>query len=207
MRKLTLLLCLLATAVAQDSLADRARKVRGESTVPQKSMGRIQNRDYINDQLGFTFTHIDGWETVTRGQINVNQALGRSALGLSGRVSSDAHEFMFNDGNGQNIVLSISPIPPGTDRATFGDEIRKALKIELPKAEVSDEPTTLGDAQHQFQTCRVTYEALGTQIYQSSHAMILGNYFVHFVITATSPEALTDTVREAQKHLIWKPAA
>lgn len=210
MRKLLVpfLLCLVATSVvSQESLAERARKARGESAVPEKTMGRIVNRDYINDQLGFKFTHIDGWEAVSRGQINVNQAIGRTALGVGGRVSSQDQEFMFHDGNGQSIVLTIALVPPGADRSHFGEEIRKGFKLILPKAELSDEPATLGDAQHRFQAFRVTYEAMGTTIYQSSHAMILGNELVHFVITGRSPEALTNTIKQAQKHLVWKPAA
>jgi hypothetical protein len=205
---ISLTICLITTAaLAQDSLADRARKVRGEATVPQRTMGRIQNRDYINDQLGITFTHIDGWEAISRGQINVNQAVGRTALGLGGRVTSEGHEFMFHDGNGQNIVLTIAPIPPGADRTNFGTALRTGIKQALPQAKISDETATLGDAQHQFQSFRITYNAVDRDIYQSSYAMLLGNYLVHFVITATSPEALTDTVNEAHKHLVWKPAA
>ena len=73
------------SALAQEpSLAEQvaAAKSRSGHEQPTRVMGRTVAGDYQNGALGFQLRHIPGWTSMSRGMMNVDEAMGREALGL-----------------------------------------------------------------------------------------------------------------------------
>jgi hypothetical protein len=202
---LLLLVGLVSATSAQESLAERARKAKG-SAAAQVTSGHFKNGDYINERLGFIFTRVAGWDVLNRGQINMNQAMGREALGLKSGVDSEGTEFMAHDGQGQNVILTIRKIPADADVAKFKPEFQAGLSKALPDPKFSDEPVSFGDSQHRFETFRVTYSAQGREIFQSCQTVFIDGYWVQWLVSSSSNEVLTETLKELRSHLSWQAA-
>lgn len=104
-------------ARAQDvpsSLADqvaRARHQRFEPPLKEEVAGRVVENVYQNDFFGLTIKPLPGWEMLNRGQLNVNEAIGRQATGMPAGISGQqsGRVFGMHDAAGSSVILSIRP--------------------------------------------------------------------------------------------------
>jgi hypothetical protein len=197
-------------AVAQEpSLAEQAAAARAHSaTTPPVStvMGHISAGDYYNEILGFQIRHFRGWTSMSRGTMNVDEALGREALGLQAGINQSANRaFGMHDEEGNNVMVGIVPMPAATspDPAAMKSAMAKILKAQIPSADVADEAILLGDSAHRFVGLRATYTVANREIFQSLQIIFLNGYGVSIATTSSSAEQLQSLLNQVRGSLQW----
>lgn len=202
-------------AVAQEpSLAEQAAAARAHSAstaVAPTVMGHTVAGDYHNEILGFQIRHIPGWTSMSRGTMNVDEALGREALGLqAGLNQTVSRVFGMHDEEGDSVMVTMVPAPAGAnaDLAAMKIVLSKTLKAQIPKSEIAEEPILLGDNAHVFTGVRATYTVANREIYQSLQIVFVNGYGVSIATTATSAEQLHALLTQLRGSLQWtQPAA
>jgi hypothetical protein len=167
--------------------------------------GHVVGGDYKNEFFGFELRRLDGWESLSRGQMNVNEAIGREAIGLKAGVRAGNRVFAMQDGKGANVILSILPVPANSSSevANRKEIIQKALKSQLPNPKFTGEAVSLGDASHDFVTFRLAYTLQDKNIVQSSQSVLVKDHLVDLVITAQSHQQLSAVLKDLQERLSW----
>ena len=205
-------------AVAQEpSLAEQAAAARKHASpavagtvVAGTVMGHIVVEDYYNEVLGFQIRHIPGWTSMSRGTMNVNEAIGREALGLqAGITQAENRVFGMHDELGSNVMVAIVPVPAGTtlDTAALRAEVTTGLKAQLPNMEISNEPLLLGDSTHRFTGLRGTCAVMNREVFQSLQVVVLNGYAVTITATTTSAEQLQSLLTQLRTLLRWTQAS
>jgi hypothetical protein len=168
--------------------------------------GRVVGGDYKNEYFGFELRRLDGWDSISRGQMNVSEAIGRGAIGLKGGVQAGNRVFGMHDGQGASVIVSIQSLPANSSSevANRKQVIQLALKSQLPDPKFSEEAVSLSDPAHDFVAFRVAYTLEGRNIVQSSQSVLLKDHLLDLIITANSHEQLSEVLRDIQKRLIWK---
>ncbi len=205
------LTCILTAsfAVAQEpSLAEQAAAARGRSVsvVQPTVMGHTVAGDYYNEVLGFQIRHIHGWTSMSRGTMNVSEAIGRDALGLqAGITQAGSRAFGMHDELGSNVLVAIEPVPAGTtlDPTTLKMESAKGLKTQLPQFQITEEPLLLGDSSHPFLGLRGTCNVVNRELYQSFQIAVLNGYAVTIVATTPSAQQLQSLLTQLRSSLKW----
>ncbi len=109
---LTLILTASIAMAQEPSLAEQAAAARAHSASAAAAptvMGHTVAGDYHNEVLGFQIRHIPGWTSMSRGTMNVNEALGREALGLQAGVNQSAGRvFGMHDEEGDSVMVTIA---------------------------------------------------------------------------------------------------
>lgn len=217
--QLNLVACalVLASGIAsgqEPSLADQAAAARAHSPTTQAAptvMGHIVAGDYYNEVLGFQIRHIRGWTSMSRGSMNVDEALGREALGLQPGINQSMNRaFGMHDEEGNNVMVGIVPMPGGTtpDPAALKPAMAKLLKAQIPGAEIADEAILLGDSVHRFAGLRATYTLTDRAIFQSLQIVFLDGYGVSIATTSSSAEQLQSLLNQLRDSLRWiQPSA
>ena len=200
-------------AVAQEpSLAEQAAAARKHANpaVAATVMGHIVAEDYYNEVLGFQIRHIPGWTSMSRGTMNVNEAIGRDALGLqAGITQADNRAFGMHDELGSNVMVAIVPVPAGTilDTSALKAEVTTGLKAQLPGMEIGNEPQLLGDSTHRFIGLRGTCTVMNREVFQSLQVVVLNGYAVTLTTTTTSAEQLQSLLTQLRGSLRWIQAS
>lgn len=202
-------------AMAQEpSLAEQAAAARAHSAstaVGTTVMGHTVAGDYHNEILGFEIRHIPGWTSVSRGTMNVDEALGREALGLqAGLNQAVSRVFGMHDEEGNSVMVTIVPTPGGenADLPAVKALLSKMLKAQIPTAEIADEPILLGHNAHPFTGVRATYTVADREIYQSLQIVFVNGYGVSIATTAISAEQLQSLLTQVRGSLRWtQPSA
>jgi len=202
-------------AVAQEpSLAEQASAARSHSAstaVAPTAMGHTVAGDYHNEILGFQIRHIAGWTSMSRGTMNVDEALGREALGLqAGLNQTVSRVFGMHDEEGNSVMVTMVPAPAGANvnLAAMKTVLSQMLKAQIPGAEIADEPMLLGDDAHPFTGVRATYTVANREIYQSLQIVFLNGYGVSIATTAISAEQLHSLLTQLRGSLQWtQPSA
>ena len=168
--------------------------------------GRVVGGDYKNEYFGFELRRLDGWESLSRGQMNVSEAIGRGAIGLKGGVQAGDRVFGMHDEQGASVFVAIRPVPANSssDVANRKELIQQALKSQLPDPKFSREVISLGNPSHDFVAFRVAYTLEGRNIVQSSQSVLLKDHLLDLVITANSHEQLSAVLRDVRSRLNWK---
>lgn len=193
----------------EPSLAEQAAAARAHSAstaVAPTVMGHTVAGDYHNEILGFQIRHIPGWTSMSRGTMNVDEALGREALGLQAGLNQAVNRvFGMHDEEGNSVMVTMVPAPGGTnvDLAAMKTELSKMLKTQIPTAEIGEEPILLGDSAHVFTGVRATYTVANREIYQSLQMVFLNGYGVSIATTATSAEQLHSLLTQLRGSLQW----
>ena len=190
----------------QAGLGERAASVRSSSTgLSLEKAGSVARNDYRNPYFGLEVRHLPGWDSQTRGELNVNEAMGREALGQGPGISDSGRVFGMHDGRGSNLILSIRPLPTGVDLPLKrrNEVVQAALRKTFPDPKFTAEPVSLGDRFHPFAAFRVEYVVRDTHVYQSSQATIQKGHLLDFTITSNSAEELTDLLRKLQPNVKW----
>ncbi|HEX6881333.1 MAG TPA: hypothetical protein VF135_13270 [Terriglobales bacterium] len=202
--------CLVAFA-QQPSLADQARALRETHAKATRTdfLGRTVGDIYRNDRFSFEIHRIPGWTSMDRGMMNVNEAVGREALGMRAGVSGDitGRVFGMQDERGSSLIVAINPVPGGTgsiDPELLKKVLAAQLKNSIPSAEFFDEPVVLGDSIHQFTALRLTQKVGEQTLYQSTQLIPLEGYVLNLTVSAPSAERLTQALQQLQPRLIWK---
>lgn len=201
-------------AVAQEpSLAEQAAAARARSAstpVAPTVMGHTVAGDYHNEVLGFQIRHIPGWTSLSRGTMNVDEALGREVLGLQpGLNQAVSRVFGMHDEEGNSVMVTMVPAPMGANvnLAAMKTVLSKTLKAQIPIAEIADEPILLGDDAHPFTGVRATYTVANREIYQSLQIVFVNGYGVSIATTATSAEQLRSLLTQLRGSLQWTQAS
>ena len=170
------------SALAQEpSLAEQvaAAKSRSGHEQPTRVMGRTVAGDYQNGALGFQLRHIPGWTSMSRGMMNVDEAMGREALGLqAGLDPSSNRVFGMHNEDGDNVMVAIVALPAGTnvDPVAIKLGMVQIAKSQLPNAKIADESILLGDSTHRFTGFRLTHDIANREIFQSMQILPLNGY-------------------------------
>lgn len=200
-----------ARAQSQPSLAEQAAAARGASNAsldPQVA-GHVVEGEYRNDYFGLQLKPLPGWETLNRGQMNVQEAMGRDLIGLKAGVDSNASGRVFgmHDGMGASVFLSIRAVPPGTDTSNLESKLQAGLKSELPEIHFSREPILLGDSSHRFDAFRASYVLKDVAIAQTLEYILCKGHLIALTVTAPTPEKLTAVLHDLQSRLQWTSPA
>ena len=198
-------------AVAQEpSLAEQAAAARSHSVPTQQAapavMGHTVAGDYYNEVLGFQIHHIHGLTSMSRGTMNVDEAIGREAFGFQAGIDQAANRaFGMHDEEGNNVVVTIVPVPAGTaaDPTSLKNGVAKVLKKQVPTAELGDESVLLGDTNHKFAGIRGTYTLANQEMFQSLQFVFVNGYVVGITTTANSAEQLQSLLVELRAALRW----
>ncbi len=211
----TTLILAVGIATAQEpSLAEQAAAARAHSAPTQATptvLGHLVQGDYYNEVLGFQIRHIRGWTSMSRGSMNVDEALGREALGLQAGINQSANRaFGMHDEEGNNVMVTIVPMPAGAapDPAALKSAMANVLKAQIPSAEISDESLPLGDNLHRFAGLRATYTIANREIFQSLQVVVVNGYAVSIATTSLSAEQLRSLLNQLRGSLQWtQPSA
>jgi len=210
------LLLAASIATAQElSLAEQAAAARSARTtsaaIAPTVMGHTVSADYYNEVLGFQIRHFRGWTSMSRGTMNVSEAIGRDALGLQAGVTQAGNRaFGMHDELGSNVMVAIEPAPAGTtlDPTVLKTEVAKALKTQLPGYKVAEEPLLLGDSSHRFVGLRGTFPVANRELYQSLQIVLVNGYAVTITTTTVSAEQLESLLTQLRASLQWtQPSA
>ena len=201
-------------AIAQEpSLAEQAAAARANSAPAQQAasavMGHTVAGDYYNEVLGFQIHHIHGLTSMSRGTMNVDEALGREALGFQAGINQAANRaFGMHDEEGNNVVVTILPVPAGTatDPTTLKSGVAKLLKKQVPTAEIGDESVLLGGTAHKFAGIRGTYTLANQEIFQSLQFVFINGYAVSITATANSEGQLQSLLAQLRNAMRWVDA-
>jgi len=196
-------LLLIAVSSGQESLADRAAAARKGSSGTVTNEGRVVNGDYHNDVLGFTIKRLEGWRAVSRGQMNVNEAFGREALGLKGGISGSARVYGMHDAQGSSLTVAILQLPANVTLAQGYAAMRQNLAASFPDPKFSKEPIMLSAPGRSFEGFRVEYDVRGVHIVQCRQGVVVGDQVVDITVTAQSHEKLSAVLRELKQNLVW----
>lgn len=191
------------TSAAEESVAARAVP----SSLDQNVVGHTVGGDYRNEYLGIEIRHIPGWTSMSRGMMNVNEAVGRDALGMKAGNHSGNRVFGMRDEAGSSVIVTIVRIPSDaeTDSASLKSHLAKMTKSQLPTAQVADEATLLDDSAHHFAALRVYYSAANKEIFQSLQMLPLDGYALSLTLTAPSAKQLQEIIQQVQSRLQWIP--
>ena len=210
----TLILAVGIATAQEPSLAQQAAAARAHSPSTQTTptaLGHIVQGDYYNEVLGFQIRHIRGWTSLSRGSMNVDEALGREALGLQAGINQSANRaFGMHDEEGNNVMVTIVPIPAGAtpDPSALKSAMVKVLKAQIPNAEISDESLLLGDNMHRFAGLHATYTIANQEIFQSLQVVVVNGYAVSIATTSLSAEQLQSLLNQLRASLQWtQPSA
>jgi hypothetical protein len=190
------------------TLAEQAARARDANppALDQRVAGRVVDGVYRNEFLGFEVRPLPQWESMSRGQMNVQEAIGREAVGLKAGVDPQAtgRVFGMHDGLGQSVFVSIKPVPSGPPPADLNARLEGAMKAQFPGIQFSREPVLLGDTSHRFDGFRAMYALHGQNIFQSfEYTLSPKGYMVSLVLTAPTAEKLTELLRQVQPRLVW----
>ena len=196
-------------SVAQESsLAEQAAAARGRpaSVVQPSVMGHTVAGDYYNEVLGFQIRHIPGWTSMSRGTMNVDEAIGREALGLQAGISQSAYRvFGMRDEDGDNVMVSIVPMPAGgtSDPAELKAGLTKVLKAGIPSSVISDETILLGDGEHRFTGIRATYSVADHELSHSLQIIHFRDYGICIGMTTVSAPKLQSLLGQLRSSFQW----
>lgn len=202
------LLFLAVPMFAQEpSMAEQAAAARHQrgARLDAEQAGHVAGGDYVNQYFGFTIRRLPRWESLGRGEMNVNEAFGRAAMGLPAGIEGESagRVFGMHDGEGSSVFLAIRRLPPGTDVSGLRAKLQDAITKELPSLRCGNEPVALGDAAHTFAAFRCTNEIEGTVIYQAQQAIVLRDHLITITASAPSNEQLTAVLRQLRKNFVW----
>jgi len=204
-----LLIVVLAANAQETSVADQASAARvAPNSLDENVVGHTVGGDYHNKYLGFEIRHIPGWTSMSRGMMNVNEAVGRDAFGMKpGANHSGNRVFGMHDEAGSNVIVLIARIPGGedTDASSVNPRLVRMTKAQLPNAQVADETVLLDDSSHHFIALRVNYTAANREMFQSLQVLPLEGYALSLTITAPSAEHLQEVIQQLQSRLHWIP--
>lgn len=203
-------LCIASAAgvhAQEPSLAEQAAALRHADVRPLQAAvkGAVINNDYVNEYFGFTIRPFAGWESMGPGQMNVNEAIGRDAMGLSAGIdgSASGRVFGMHDLRGTSVIVTVRPIPTGADVSNLGARMREAVTKEIPTLKCADESTTIGDAAHKFVAFRCTNTIADRVFYQDQQAVVARNHVIALTLTAPTEERLNALMRQLKTSLVW----
>ena len=200
-----LLACASLGAFQSTSAPAKPAEPDARALTPEEA-GRVLNGIYTNQVLGLEVKPIQDWAILGRGEMNVNEAFGREAMGLRLGGGSNKHRvFGMHDGRGSNTSMVIIPIPPEIKNMEDLDvKLIEYAKRDLPNPKVTKETVLLSSGPHVFTGFRVEYALQGRTIYQSVESTIFKDYLVSFTTTSTSPQNLSATLASLKKVITWK---
>lgn len=202
------LLCC-ASQGQEASLADQAAAAKAHShqqTDPDV-FGYSAAGDYHNEFLGFGIRHIPGWTSMSRGMMNVDEALGREALGMQAGINQSTNRvFGMHDEAGTSVTVAIVQIPEGQEMepAAAQAALARVAKAQLPSPHIKDESVLLSDGSHRFSAVRVSYVIRDTAIFQSMQVVQLHGYAVSLTASARSEGELEGLLHQLQKSFEWE---
>ena len=210
---LVLLLPTQQTDNSQMSLAERAaaatKKKDAGVQLTLEQRGAVVKGKYVNDVLQFEVTPPKGWEIYSEGHMNTSETLGKMYLNIHSAVHGSSHRVLgLGDGTGQNIYISIQPIPADAPEGQDVDKIvstaRKRVHQEIPSGRDAQETLLLGDASHKFAAFRYTYLVQGRPIVQSLQLTVINGFALSFTMTGHTDADLSSVVRLLLQNLTWK---
>lgn len=197
---------LLLSAVLALGLATYGPAAGAAPGIDEQAAGHVIHGDYVNETLGFEVKHLAGWESMNRGEMNVNEAIGREAMGLKAGVDSHANGRVFgmHDGLGASVYLSIRKTPqPEPSLTDLKASLVASTKL-LPNAHVTDEPTLVAGAARPSTGIRAEYTSQGQRIIQSSQIFVAHGYAVMVMVTSGDAKHLSSILTELRSNLIWR---
>lgn len=201
-RLFALLLMATSIAGAQDSLADRAAKARQNSAGDK---GRIVNGDYQNDVLGFSILRLEGWDVLSRGQMNINEAFGRKLLGQKAGVSGGGRVYGLRSAAGETVTVAIEPLSPGQTIEDVFRTLRSDLKERFPKTRFANESHVLSAPGHPFHALRAEHDLTETiHAVYSFQGTVVGNLMIEVTVAAPTQEKVTAVLRLLKKNFLWR---
>lgn len=170
--------------------------------------GKVVNRVYRNEKLGFHISPIKGWDTFSAGQLNVIDAMVRGTARLKSEDADFAHHRVLgiinNDRDTIFVALgaltkeetgkSLKELVEGLKRKTR--ETFKGVK-ELP------DTVRFGDANHEFAAYRIRRQFEGNEIYQCQQLTIMHGYLVIFSVNTKTPQAMDAALKALRSNLIF----
>ena len=196
-----------APAQQEPSLAERAAAARHAESgrLSPEIAGRVVRDDYINEFFGLTIRHLPGWESLSAGRMNVTEALGREAMGLSAGITGSASGRVFgmHDEDGTSVFVSVRPIPPGIDLSDVGVKMRQAVVKEIPSLRCADESASLSTGTHPFVAFRCMNNAENQVFYQDQQATVTRNHLIVLTLTAPTENGLNALLRQIRAHVVW----
>lgn len=200
-----------ARAQSQPSLAEQAAAARRQPATPVDSQaaGHVVMGEYRNEFFGFTLKPPPGWEALSRGQMNVDEAIGRDAAGLKAGINGDesGRVFGMHDAAGSSVFLAIKAVPAGADTSNLEGKLQQGLRSEMPEIRFGREPILLGDGGHRFAAFRIAYVLKDQPINQTLEYLLFKGHLIAMTVTAPTPEKLTAVLRDLQTRLLWTGAA
>ena len=199
-------------AQPETSLAEQAAALHGAPAIGSldpKVVGEVVDHEYRNDYFGFAMKAIPGWETLNRGQMNVNEAMVRDLFGLKAGVNAAASGRVFGMHGpiGSSVFVGIQVPKPDTTPGNFGTELEHEIKAEIPQVRLLREPIVLGDSGRRFNALRIGYNFEGVPISQTIEYIFLKEHVVIVVATALGPEQLTAILHDLQPRFRWTETA
>lgn len=196
----------------EPSLAEQAaaaRAARSASVSTPSATGRVARGDYYNEALGLHIRRIPGWTSMSRGEMNVDEAIGRQVLGLQPGVNPSLNRvFGLHDGEGSNVQVMVVPMPGATpDPVATKAMLRAMFKADIPGAKVVDEPILLGDDAHRFVGLRGTHSLANREITQSLQIVIVQGYGICITATALSAEKIESLLPQLRAAISWTEPA
>ncbi|HEY2499273.1 MAG TPA: hypothetical protein VGK24_19610 [Candidatus Angelobacter sp.] len=214
------------TDPSQMSLAERAAVARkataartnhGEASHPDgpppltpEQRGTVRNNAYVNDALHFRIT-LNQWQPLTAERMARDEDTGRRFVNPEGQVSSPYRVLWVGDNGGQNIALSVVPMPPEApkDLRQLNESMKKVTIRQLALATdltESEEPFLLGDATHPFAGFRATSTIHGQHLVQSVQLTLVNGLLMSFTVTGDSDQGVSDALRFLKAALAWRKA-
>jgi hypothetical protein len=202
-----LVLCIAVAAAAQQPSSSRPAAQAQRPALDPAVAGKIVRGDYSNDVIGLQLRRLDGWETMTRGEMNLNEAVGRAAMGQKGGIQSTYRVFGMHDGMGSSVYLSIVPIPtnqPAPTLAEIQSGMARTARQQVPDGKVSNEPAPLATPAHPVAATRVEYVLQDHAIAQSAQSFLTAGFLVTLTVTSDSPEKLSTLLGQVKAALSWR---
>lgn len=198
----------IASAQQEQSLAERAAAARHASssvTLSPAATGYVTHDDYINDYFGLKIKHLPRWESLSAGQMNVTEALGREAMGLKAGItgSGSGRVFGMHDGTGSSLFVSVRPLPAGTDLSDLGVKLREAVTTQIPTLQCADERSVFSDRTHKFVAFRCVNHAQDRTFYQDQQAIVTREHLIMLTLTAPTQEQLSALVHQIRANVTW----
>lgn len=197
----------------EPSLAEQAaaaRAARSASVSTPAAGARVARGDYYNEALGLHIRRIPGWTSMSVGEMNVDEAIGRQVLGLQPGMSPSLNRvFGLHDEEGSNVQVMIVPMPGATSDPVAVKAMLKAMfQADIPGARVVDEPILLGDDAHRFVGLRGTHTIANREITQSLQMVIVQGHAIAITATALSAEKIDSLLPQLRAAISWtQPSA
>lgn len=188
--------------------AEAVRSFAQIAVLTAEERGKVVNRVYRNEKLGFHISPIKGWDMFSAGQLNVVDAMVHGAARLKSEGAEFEHHRVLgiinNDRDTIFVALgALTKEEAGKSLKEMVAGLKQKTREAFPGMKELPDTIRFGDANHEFVAYRIRRKYEESDIYQCQQLTVMHGYLVVFAVTAKSPQAMDAALKALRSGLVF----